>query len=571
MLSLHVVLFSRLHFCLRSFYSSLQPDLLNFKKGWMMKLDEDEEWKKYWFVLSTASLRYYKDSLAEESSDLEGEIDLTKCYSVTEYQVQRNYGFQIHTQKAVHTLSAMTAGIRRNWIQALMKNVRPAEAPDVNRLSVVQKEPEGRNDSSENHAAADPSAMQRLSGEVEQLASQNRALNQRNQEMVNQLTEADREIERLKAELGSRYGEPRHPAEAERRGKATLEDVERRLGLRSQELLEAQAQISSLEESLRETEALLQLKDEKGGSEDERKAELLQRLDATEARLTELQRTCRQLEQQNAELKETRERSLQREADVRRPAEEKATGRVPAEEKVQQAIEGATCERGLVAVEDCHLRVVEELQRLHQQEVERLLVERERLLEEESAATATAIEAIKNAHRAELQREVQRRSRSENFKGNAQLEEIHRQEELASFQRELDVLSQQFSLKCLENGHLVQALDAERKALCQCQQENQDLRSRNQVRLLFISPVLHDLFLTITLRVKESEVQCLKQEVASLKEELQAAVKDKRNVTKKYKDVHTELSIIRAKAEQEAEALRENLRLAHQALEESSP
>lgn len=55
-------------------------------------------------------------------------------------------------------------------------------------------------------------------------------------------------------------------------------------------------------------------------------------------------------------------------------------------------------------------------------------------------------------------------------------------EELASCQRELEVLSQQFSLKCLENGHLVQALDAERKALCQCQQENQDLRTRNQVR-----------------------------------------------------------------------------------------
>lgn len=49
----------------------------------------------------------------------------------------------------------------------------------------------------------------------------------------------------------------------------------------------------------------------------------------------------------------------------------------------------ATCERGLVAMEDCHERVVEELQRLHQQEVERLLLERERLLEEESSATAT--------------------------------------------------------------------------------------------------------------------------------------------------------------------------------------
>lgn len=38
------------------------------------------------------------------------------------------------------------------------------------------------------------------------------------------------------------------------------------------------------------------------------------------------------------------------------------------------------------------MKMVEELQRRHQQEVERLLVERDRLLEEESAATATGEE-----------------------------------------------------------------------------------------------------------------------------------------------------------------------------------
>lgn len=126
---------------------------------------------------------------------MDGEIDLSTCYNVTEYQAQRNYGFQIHvrrfegfvlllypllksitvlkksqvftnvtpqstkldeadllnklpvclwisadplvirvqTQEGVHTLSAMTAGIRRNWIQAVMKNVRPSTAPDVAR------------------------------------------------------------------------------------------------------------------------------------------------------------------------------------------------------------------------------------------------------------------------------------------------------------------------------------------------------------------------------------------------------------------------------------------------------
>lgn len=75
----------------------------------------------------------------------------------------------------------------------------------------------------------------------------------------------------------------------------------------------------------------------------------------------------------------------------------------------------------------------------------------------------------------------------------------------------------------------------------------------------------------ITLRVKESEVQCLKQEITSLKDELQSAQRDKRNITKKYKDMYTELSITRAKAERDIDQLRENLRLVHQALRQTSP
>lgn len=55
-------------------------------------------------------------------------------------------------------------------------------------------------------------------------------------------------------------------------------------------------------------------------------------------------------------------------------------------------------------------------------------------------------------------------------------------EELQSVQRELEVLSEQYSQKCLENAHLAQALEAERQALRQCQRENQELNAHNQVR-----------------------------------------------------------------------------------------
>ncbi|XP_054616723.1 TRIO and F-actin binding protein b isoform X3 [Dunckerocampus dactyliophorus] len=119
----------------------MTPDLLNFKKGWMSKLDESGEWKKHWFVLTDAGLKYYRDSSAEEKDDLDGEIDLKSCVKVSEFDVEKNYGFQIQTRDSSFTLSAMTAGIRRNWIEVLKKCIRPSSTPDLTHLlSANQRE-----------------------------------------------------------------------------------------------------------------------------------------------------------------------------------------------------------------------------------------------------------------------------------------------------------------------------------------------------------------------------------------------------------------------------------------------
>ncbi|XP_056309206.1 kinectin-like [Danio aesculapii] len=97
----------------------------------MSRLGEDGQWRKHWFVLTDQTLRFYRDPVAEEAADLDGEINLSTCYDVTDYPVQRNYGFQIHTRDGVFTLCAMTYGIRRNWVQAIIKNIRPSITPDV--------------------------------------------------------------------------------------------------------------------------------------------------------------------------------------------------------------------------------------------------------------------------------------------------------------------------------------------------------------------------------------------------------------------------------------------------------
>ncbi|XP_035998451.1 myosin phosphatase Rho-interacting protein isoform X1 [Fundulus heteroclitus] len=254
----------------------------------------------------------------------------------------------------------------------------------------------------------------------------------------------------------------------------------------------------------------------------------------------------------------------------------------------------ATCERGFAAMEESHQKVIEELQRKHQRELENLKEEKERLLAEETAATIAAIEAMKNAHRTELEKELDKARKANNNTENADIEEIRRQheEELTSFQQDIDVLSEQYSQKCLENAHLAQALEAERQALRQCQRENQELNAHNQElnnRLAAEITKMRSMAsedgagdpnstiqgkelyeLEVMRRVKESEVQYLKQEINSLKDELQAAQRDKKYATDKYKDIYTELSIVKAKAERDLGRLREQLQLAHEALGEPS-
>uniref|UniRef100_A0A8C9V8N3 Myosin phosphatase Rho interacting protein n=1 Tax=Scleropages formosus TaxID=113540 RepID=A0A8C9V8N3_SCLFO len=548
------------------------PDLLNFKKGWMVKLDEQGQWKKYWFVLTDHSLRYYKDSIAEEASDLDGEIDLTTCFNVTEYQVQRNYGFQIHTQEAVYTLSAMTAGIRRNWIQAVMKNVRPSTAPDVDSLSSetssVEREPglkrsRARDRRREGRSKTFDWAEFRP---IAQALAQQRA----------------READAVQAELGDIERNRRREERRKRYESVTGSSLEP-TGV----VLESSSH-GDVAAPLLERQKMMQEEIEQRWQQVERtpiREERRVPLSITQARATaELENLLESYKQ--SQLIESNHHKLELEVQLKTALER--------EQQIRTGyISPDTCERGFAAMEESHQKVIEELQRKHQRELENLQEEKDRLLAEETAATIAAIEAMKNAHRTELERELEKARKANSSTENADIEEIRKQhdEELSSFQREIEVLSEQYSQKCLENAHLAQALEAERQALRQCQRENQELNAHNQElnnRLAAEITKLRSMTsedggdsctmihgkevyeLEVMLRVKESEVQYLKQEINSLKDELQAAQRDKKYATDKYKDIYTELSIVRAKAERDLGRLREQLQLAHEALGESS-
>ncbi|XP_027481905.1 myosin phosphatase Rho-interacting protein isoform X9 [Zalophus californianus] len=601
----------------RSTESSLTPDLLNFKKGWLTKQYEDGQWKKHWFVLADQSLRYYRDSAAEEAADLDGEIDLSTCYDVTEYPVQRNYGFQIHTKEGEFTLSAMTSGIRRNWIQTIMKHVHPSSAPDVtsslpeekNRSSSSfetcprpSEKPEAERGEPDPEQKRSRARERRREGRsktfdwaefrpIQQALAQERAsaTGASDAHPEAEAGELERERARRREERRKRFGMLDATDGPAADDTALRMEVDRSPGLPVTADLKTQNVHVEIEQRWHQVEttplreekqvpiAPLHLSSSEDGSDRLSAHELTSLL---EKELEQSQKEASDLLEQNRLLQDQLRVALGREQSAR-------------EGYVLQA----TCERGFAAMEETHQKKIEDLQRQHQRELEKLREEKDRLLAEETAATISAIEAMKNAHREEMERELEKSQRSQISSINSDIEALRRQylEELQSVQRELEVLSEQYSQKCLENAHLAQALEAERQALRQCQRENQELNAHNQelnnrlaaeiarLRTLLTgdaggetagSPLTQgkDAYeLEVLLRVKESEIQYLKQEISSLKDELQTALRDKKYASDKYKDIYTELSIVRAKADCDISRLKEQLKAATEALGEKSP
>ncbi|XP_067206469.1 protein outspread isoform X4 [Linepithema humile] len=113
-------------------------DLLNIKKGWLMKQGLNKEWNKHWFVLRGCGLMYYRDPCAEDKGIMDGVIDLNTVTAVTPLQVARNYGFQTVAwdDRGTTVLSAVTAGIRSSWMSAIRKAANLPDPDNVDSLTV---------------------------------------------------------------------------------------------------------------------------------------------------------------------------------------------------------------------------------------------------------------------------------------------------------------------------------------------------------------------------------------------------------------------------------------------------
>uniref|UniRef100_A0A8C9RVM5 PH domain-containing protein n=1 Tax=Scleropages formosus TaxID=113540 RepID=A0A8C9RVM5_SCLFO len=490
----------------------MPPDILNFKKGWMSKLDEDGEWRKHWFVLTDDGLRYYRDAKAEEKDDLDGEIDLTTCVGVSEFDVEKNYGFQIQTLEAVFTLSAMTSGIRRNWVEVLSKSVLPSRAPDVPQVL--------ESGSSKESCLSSEAAPHRPSPQ--------RGHNDSGSEAVIS-TSTQRELDYVELTLVAAA-----PIEAQL---AQTRDAEEDAG---------REHVRRLEDRTRWFEAGLSTKEPPLGSSPWDAVLLKKGVDPASLMEAELDRKWAEFER--LPLQETRSLRLM---GVRagQPASE-ALQREMASLRVQveQLQRGsgahcgpeAPCGRSLEAMEKAHREALEELQRQHVREVRELQGERDRLLREESQATVQAMEVLKKALKEELEEEVARAKRLCGGMTDPQALQTHC--ETQTLQRELDRLSEQYSQKCLELSRAQKSIEEREQEISsrvmeveQLKKENQELQTRlveeiSHMRSFITGEGSEDghhgnrerssCELEVLLRVKENEVQYLHKEIGCLRDEL---------------------------------------------------
>ncbi|CAM9321146.1 unnamed protein product [Lampetra fluviatilis] len=456
------------------------------------------QWRKHWFVLTDGSLKFYKDSMAEEALDEDGEIDLTACHNVAPLDTQRNYGFQIHTSDGVFTLSAMTAGIRRNWVQSLSSSVRPATSRRLasgSHAALRTRRPEFN---SHTRSAAPTGAETEVSGPPTcPSAEARRAPGAGAGEGAGEAVAAESEPRPGGGEDGAvgEEGKVRRRAEVPR-------DAPRGRGARSGDA------------------------EGRPGDPEGREAEA--------AAGAELARLVQELRRRLGEARtELRGRPSPHEAE---------------------------CERGLLLMEECHRGALRELQEAQRRTVAALGEEKERLLAEETAATVAAIEAMKTAYREELEKLRQSRGGASR---SVTEERAQHEQDLASLQREIEALSEQYSHKSLQAAHLLQALEAERAALQQSRRNNRELNARNQVTRGTGDGRCSGEETRgggVALRVKESEIEFLKQELRSLREELHTAQRDKKLAAHRYKDMYREMSLARAHAQRDSRLLQEKLR-----------
>ncbi|XP_029691770.1 TRIO and F-actin binding protein b isoform X1 [Takifugu rubripes] len=541
----------------------MTPDLLNFKKGWMSKLDDNGEWKKHWFVLSDAGLKYYRDSSAEEKDDLDGEIDLKSCVRVSEFDVEKNYGFQIQTQEAAFTLSAMTAGIRRNWIEVLKKCIRPSSSPDLTQL------PDSSSDKENSHSRFMPPSHRPLSHRAgiqpDPPTSAPPALRGFDYVELSPVPTSSSLLPSSRREAGEGQGREHSQWQGEQNATSQWEALLSKKGTGP-----GSNQRICAEEEIEKKWAEFETMPLKEMSSRPAVGSWTTKQSANEA----LQREVASLRQQLKEFQGRRGGGGRGGGDGT-----SARGGCGPE---------APCSRSLAAMEHAQRQALEELQRQHERQMKEVENEKNRLLLEETQDTTRVIEALKKNHKEELERELEkvRRLSGGGMDAQALQQKCHCRAESQALHRELAGLSERYSQKCLELNRAEQNNAEREREICrkerdleQLRKENQDLKARLKDEMSRVQSALTDqrseankdrtcCELEVLLRMKENEIEYLHKEISCLRNELQFLNTEKHMACERYTEIQEELSGMKGRSEREIQNLKEHLSLAMAALQE---
>uniref|UniRef100_A0A3P9M1G9 PH domain-containing protein n=1 Tax=Oryzias latipes TaxID=8090 RepID=A0A3P9M1G9_ORYLA len=573
----------------------------------MSILDEQGKWRKHWFVLADTSLKYYRDSEAEESDDLEGEIDLTSCVNVSDCEVERNYGLQIQTKRALFTLSAITSRIQQNWVKLLKQAVKN---------NALQSDSCGEKEYplSQNLSSSQPPARFTCNNSGGELA-------------ISTYTAAAaspfREDHQTAAgDLGADLS----PTSQRDEGEGWDREQAKRLEERNKWFEEGVplSEMSSRWDSMELKRGSVPVPvTETIDSELNRKWAEFETLSFSEMSPQSLigaQVYPSDTQQQSIDLSRTHHRN----SEVAEQSEASLTGisggnprsengvQIPTAETLQkeaislrQQVESIKRERAAMRLEvdspcgptaPCralleemvasHRKALQELQEKHAREMKQLEEERDRLLLVERQAATTAMEALKAAHREELER-ARRLCGETAHMDSSHGDQMPRADALHG---ELNALSEQYSQKCLElscteqNSKRREAeLDFKKRELQQLQRENQELKTKlaeeisrmryfitgQRSEVVSLGNTEHTVSdLEMLLKAKENEVQTLRKEMACLQNQVQTLTKEKDAAYERYKEAYVELTATRGRSHLEMNALNEHRRLANAALQE---
>ena len=130
-------------------------------------------------------------------------------------------------------------------------------------------------------------------------------------------------------------------------------------------------------------------------------------------------------------------------------------------------------------MEASHKRVIEDLQEKHRQELEALQTEKEEALAEETQATLAALDAMRKAHEAEVQKEINK-FKEEHVKQEIGSNKRLHQDDIGAVRSEIIELSEKYSVKCLQAATLEDRIENLGKQLSDARMHVTDLEARNR-------------------------------------------------------------------------------------------